>query len=403
MKHILFVDDDPLVLNAIRRTFQREGDEWSMAFALGGEAALEELAKAPFDVVVTDMRMPGMDGPELLCRVRDMYPGVARIALSGHADRETIMRALPVSHQYLSKPFEREHLRGVIERTCELGRLIHDPKVREVVGRMNRLPSAGSSYMELTRAVADPRAGISAIARIVEEDAAMSAKVLQLVNSSYFGLPLGVTSVRRAVLHLGLELIKGLALTAHVFSTLEMSRVQGFSLDALQEHSLRAARLAKSFLRPNEGAEQAFTAALVHDLGRVIVALGFPDRMRELMRVAGESSRPWHEVEKELFGVTHAEVGAYLLGVWGLPFDVVQAVAYHHTPALVRGGERSILAAVHVADVLLSRQAAAAGNAFDAHLTVDEEFVQSAGLTERYREWCAKAEDELAAEAARAT
>ncbi|HTQ06246.1 MAG TPA: HDOD domain-containing protein, partial [Polyangiaceae bacterium] len=212
MKRILFVDDDASVLDALKNILRKRRNEWDMVFVVGGLAALAELEKGPFDVVVTDMRMPGMDGAALLTRVRDVYPGSARIVLSGQADRDAIVRALPVTHQFLNKPCDAATLRGVVERTCSLQTLLQNEATRSVIGKLNHLPSPPATYLRLTEAMANPNVSSKAIGAIVEEDPAMSVKVLQLVNSAYFGLAHRVASVTQAVSYLGLGVLKALAL-----------------------------------------------------------------------------------------------------------------------------------------------------------------------------------------------
>src|SRR4051812_10636605 len=181
-RRILFVDDEPHVLNGLRNLFRKERHVWEMSFALDGKAALEELAKGPIDVIVSDMRMPGMDGAELLSRVKSLYPQTTRIVLSGHAEREAISRVVSVAHQCLSKPCDAATVRAVIERTCEFQRFLHDESLRNAVGSLGRLPSLPSSYLELTEAMQNPHADIAEVVRIIENDPAMAVKVLQVVN-----------------------------------------------------------------------------------------------------------------------------------------------------------------------------------------------------------------------------
>lgn len=350
MKRILFVDDEQRILDGLRDLLRKNRKDWDMVFALGGQQALVELARAPFDVVVTDMRMPGMDGVALLQKVKELYPATARIILSGHAEREAVVHALPVAHQFLSKPCDAELLRTVIQRASGLQALLQDDKVRQVIGRVDRLPSVPKVYWELTQAAARPEVGLGELARIVEQDSAMAVKVLQLVNSAYFGLAQQLTSVHQAVAYLGIDLFKALALSAHVFVSAGPAAVAGFSLDEQQRHSVLAARIAKRFFSDKQRAAEAFTAALVHDIGKLVLAMSVPAKFQEALRASKETGRPSHLVEKELLGATHAEVGAYLLGLWGLPLAMVEAVAYHHEPALTLPSDT--LVAVHVANAL---------------------------------------------------
>jgi HD-like signal output (HDOD) protein/CheY-like chemotaxis protein len=387
LRRILFVDDEQNVLDGLRNLLRKQRREWDMVFSLGAEAALAEMGKgAPFDVLVSDMRMPGMDGVALLRRVKETHPGVARIVLSGHAERNAVLASLPVAHQYLSKPCDAETLRVVIERVCKLQSLMTDDNVKRVVGKLDKLPSVPRTYWELTRAAGDPKIGIADLAKIVEQDAAMSVKVLQLVNSAYFGLAQQVASIGTAVSYLGVELLKGLALSAHVFSAMELPPIKGFSMDDLQKFSLLTAKLARRFLGDKKRAEEAFTAALVHDIGTMIIAVGFPQMFQEIAAESAATGRPVHTLEKERIGVTHADVGAYLQGVWGLPFPIVEAVAFHHNPSLVTEGACDVLAALHVADALVDTACnPRAGSNVDSDL--DLSFLARTGFAAQLPRW----------------
>lgn len=387
-KRILFVDDEVAVLNGLENLLRKERWRWDMVFAAGATRALAELAKAPVDVIVTDMRMPQMDGAALLARVKEEYPGTARLVLSGHAGRDAVLRGLAVAHHFLSKPCDPDDLRIAIERTCHLLRLLEDQAIRRVVGTLEKLPSVPKTYVALTEAASRSGTGIGEIAKIIQSDPAMSVKVLQLANSAYFGRAQRVVSIQQAVGFLGLELLKGLALTAQAFTTLEAQPVEGFSLERLQAHSVLTARLAKRFLNsidPKCG-EEAFTAALVHDIGKIVIALALPTEFAEVAREARASDQPSFLVEKRLLGTTHAEIGAYLLGVWGLPFSIVESVAYHHQPGAITEGPRAVLAAVHTADALVETTCFGEKLA-PAEARLDLGFLQSAGFGAEVDRW----------------
>ncbi len=396
-QRILFVDDEPQVLEGLQNLLRKERARWDMVFACGGAEAMACIEEAPFDVVVSDMRMAGLDGAELLQRVKDLHPGTARIVLSGHAEHEAAVRALAVAHRFLSKPCDAATMRVVIERTLQLRSLLSDDAVRKVIGRLDNLPSLPRIYQELMRATADPATSVADVGRIVETDAAMSAKVLQIVNSAWFGLAQKMSSIRSAVVYLGIELLKGLTLVAHVFSTLEKAAVAGFSLDRFQDHSLLCARLAKEFVRDAARAEDAFTAGLVHDLGKIIIARNLTRQFHEVVDEVRRSdpSQALHEVEKARLGLSHAELGAYLLGVWGLPAEVVEAAAFHHVPGAVSEGPCEVLAAVHVADALID-EACSGEEDLPTDQRLDRDFLARVGLLERLPEFRAITARELA-------
>lgn len=384
-RRVLFVDDDRNVLDGLENLLRRQRRCWDMVFACGAQAALDALGKAPFDVIVSDIRMPMIDGAELLRRVKQQYPRTARIILSGQADRDAVMRALPVAHQFLSKPCNAELLTSVVERACDLQKILADEAIRSVVGKLDKLPSVPRTYHELTQAAARPDAGLREIAKIIERDPAMCVKVLQLVNSSYFALMRPMTSIQQAVSYLGLELIKGLALSAHVFGAMPVPALDGLSLERLQDQSLLAARLARRLLPDPKRGEDAFTGAMLREVGRLVIAVGMPDRFVECARHAHATGQPLCVVEKERLGATHGEVGAYLLGMWGLPLTIMEAVAYHDRPSLLAHGPFDVLAAVHVAGALV--------DATDGAL--DADFVRRAGFAAQLPQWRSTIEEEL--------
>jgi HD-like signal output (HDOD) protein len=373
VKRVLFVDDDSSILDALRNLLRKQRHEWDMVFALGGDAALSEMAKSPFDVIVSDMRMPGMDGATLLARVREEFPSTARIVLSGHAENDAVVRALPVTHQFLSKPCDAATLRGVIERTCSLHRLLESESTRAVIGKLDRLPSPPTTYRRLNDALTLKETSTRTIAAIIEEDPAMSAKILQLVNSAYFGLAHRVSSVSQAVQYLGVGVLRALALNAHVLGAVEGTTVSRATLDEVQRTSLATATIARKQIRDRTLADDAFTAGVVHDIGKLVVALGMPAKFREISELSRASGRGLHAVEEELLGVSHAEVGAYLLGVWGLPYTIVESTAFHHVPSRA-GAPGELLTTLHLASSVVEE---AAG----AEPTLDRELMETLGRT----------------------
>lgn len=393
MNRILFVDDEPDILHGLKNSLRKHRDRWDMVFASSGAAALEELAHTPFDLIVTDMRMPQMDGAELLQKVKAQYPGTARIVLSGQSDQEAFLRALPVAHQFLSKPCDPEQLRSMIDRTCGVYSLLRQGPAREVIGALDRLPSLPRTYFKLKQAMSDPQVDIDEVVAIVEMDSAMSVKILQLVNSAYFGLARPMSSIRLAVTYIGLDLIKALSLSAHIFSTMESNKLCGLCLDQLQQHSILMARIMRRFFGDARLSDEAFTTALVHDVGKIVLALIFGEGYGAVSERAHGEGVACHMIEAELLGVTHAEVGAYLLGVWGLPFAVVEAVAYHHRPdALPPGVDARLLAALHVADTLCDSHGATSrsqGRPFNLGL------IERAGCAAMLPRWCEIAAEEL--------
>ena len=318
---VLFVDDERRVLEAIERTLFQLDVDWQVTFAEGGSAAVEQLAQAHFDVIVSDMRMPGIDGAALLAHVCEKYPHAARIVLSGQTDEAAAFRVVRVAHQFLAKPCSSETLRQVIERTRELRQWLSEERLQAAVGRVDHLPSTPRLFSELSKALDDEGSSADTVAAIVRQDPAMSSKVLQVVNSSFFSTGANISDVRVAVLRLGMKTIRNLALGIGAFDSLgKNSGRSGVSVDDLQKRSLAIAKLSSRIAQGRDDPDAAFMAGLVCDVGELVLGAAPPTE------VAVDSSQSRADV------VSHAEVGAFLLGLWGLPFSIVEAVANHHSP-----------------------------------------------------------------------
>src|SRR5579863_2413558 len=204
---ILFVDDEPLILEGLQRSLRPFRKEWSAAYAAGGEEALAMLQREPFDVIVTDMRMPGMDGAMLLAEVTCRYPDILRMVLSGQSDLESVVKSAGATHQYLTKPCSIEVLRNVVNRTVSLRQLLNNASLMQVVSRMRSIPSVPPLYVELTHCLKSRDGSLDKASAIIQKDMGMSAKVLQLANSGLFGAPGRIGCTREAVSYLGLETI----------------------------------------------------------------------------------------------------------------------------------------------------------------------------------------------------
>jgi HD-like signal output (HDOD) protein/CheY-like chemotaxis protein len=395
---ILFVDDEQLVLDGLRNSLRKQRRVWDMHFALGGEQALAMMATSEFDVIVSDMRMPGMDGAALLQRTTKEHPTMVRIILSGHAERDAIFRALKVSHQFLAKPCDTELLVSTVERACSVKSLLADESLRAVVCSVEHLPALPAVYTRLTEALNVGKASAMDIGSIISEDPAMSAKLLQVVNSAYFGLPRRITQVGQAVAYLGIDVVRFLVLTFEALSVGEtMPRVPGFSLEECQRHSLICASIARKVAPTPALASEASTAAALQDIGLVLLAVGVPQAFARTVRAAHVEREPLYVKEREILGVTHAEVGAYLLALWGLPLSIVEAVAYQHGPGRCAGDARPKLDASALVYVSRALAAEAMGERadFDVGTKIDVEFVKQIGMEAAIDGWASIARSEV--------
>lgn len=353
---VLFVDDNPLVLQGLSRSLYGMRAQFEFEFTESGPAALELMAQRAFDAVVTDLKMPGMDGVELLEEVLRRHPQTVRLVLSGQADQAMVYRCVGVAHQCLSKPCDSETLKRTVLRAVELTRSVKSEALKKLVVRMDRIPTVPSLYCELVQQLQSPNARLDVLAAVVQQDPGVTAKLLQLVNSSFFGLRRPISSPVDAIAYLGVESLKSLVLSLSAFSQYREMDAAGVSLTSVWQHSLRTAEIARRLVGArglaSGMADTAFVGGLLHDIGRVVLACNFPADYAAVRQLAVEQEIRLEAAEEKAFACTHADVGGYLLGLWGLPGAVVEAIAYHHVPAAAKDAAFTPLTAVHIANVL---------------------------------------------------
>lgn len=394
MTKILFVDDESNVLEALKRMLHPMRHEWEMTFVGSGELAMTAIGNTFFDVVVSDLRMPGMDGIQLLEKVRSRSPETVRIALSGYADKAETMRAVSQLHQFLAKPCDAETLRGVLTRAAALGEMLTDVRLKKLVSQMTSLPSLSTLFDEVLRLLETPDSSVSQIGEAIARDAGMSTKVLQLANSAMFGTATFVSSPVQAAILLGVDTMRLLVLTVKIFERTETEIVRRLCAEDVWQHCLTVARLAKRLALAEAAselaAERAFLAGLLHDTGKLVFASNMLEQYGSVLRLGGGVPSVTARLEKKMIGATHGEVGGYLMGLWGFSDDIIEAIAYHQVPSestleMESSPSFGVLTAVHVANAF--------ANASDATDTetpmkrLDAEYIESMELTSRIPLW----------------
>lgn len=337
--NILFVDDEPNILSGMRRTLRSKAGEWAMTFAESGEEALKLLDGQRFDAVVTDMRMPRMDGAELLEQVGRRWPEAVRIILSGQCDREAALRAIGPSHIFISKPCEPATIVELLDRSLRLRRTIYDPSVRRALGGLRALPSIPKSYHAIAQAIESPHCSSNTIADLIAQDPAVTAALLHVANSAYFAPRRPITSIAQAVQYLGIDVVRAVLLSSSIFSDLAGLIRDAEFIAAVWDHSLRTAarsRAALKVLSPEASAQdeaEAYTCGLLHDIGILALRAGYPAGDPHVAALGLPNEVERLPLEQAALGVDHAVVGAFLMGTWGLPDTVVEAIAFHHDSA----------------------------------------------------------------------
>ncbi len=379
-KQILFVDDEPKVLQGLRRMLHGMRHDWNMEFVESGTEALDHLATSPADVVVSDMRMPGMDGSELLRAIADRHPSTVRMILSGQCDRNAVLKCVGPTHQFLTKPCDPELLKSTVARACRLRDHLPDERIKRAASSVQSLPSWPMNYSALTEELRSPTPSIQRIGEIVARDPAVAAKIMQLVSSGFFGSPQRVGSLERAVSLLGLDTLVALAQRPRVFFPFDREESRAPFLEALSTHCVvtaeAAGAVAESETEDCVLIGDAYASGLLHDIGILPFFADSPIHYLE--------TTP-RQAEQTTFDTTHDDVGAYLMGLWGLPDPIVRAIAYHRSPR--HAPEQTCfgaLTAVHVAHAVIEQDSTETPG---TPPSIDMQYLEQIGCADRLDAW----------------
>lgn len=395
-KHILFVDDQELVIQGIQRQLRPYREQWRLYFATSGAQALAIMAAEKIDLVVSDMMMPGMHGYELLKTVAERYPGVVRIMLSGYTDENNLKQSLEVAHQYLSKPCGAETLREALSQIFKIQDCINDPLIAGTLGDANALPSLPAIYRELNAAIADENTTTKDIADIFARDMVLSARLLQLINSPYFGLNRVVSSLTDAINLIGIKRLNNLVLSVHVKTAFPIASPElERKMEYLWQNAGRVGELARLIAlaehQREDRPDQAYLGGLLHNMGLLLFLSRGGGKTLELLARAKRHEQPITALETEIFGFNRCQAAAYVLSLWKIPPRIIEAILLHYTPNETDYDGVNALTAVHVAACLLQP-----ANPNDySHLfemQLDEAYLRRLGKWERLAEWRALAE-----------
>jgi HD-like signal output (HDOD) protein len=400
-KRLLFVDDEQMVLDGLRRALWSMRNDWDMQFVSSGSDALNALNMDSYDAIISDMRMPQMDGVQLLESVKEQHGEVVRIVLSGQASKDAVLRSVAPAHQFLSKPCNLQELKDRLNQAFASRDLLRNQPLASIVARMRTLPSLPALYVELTEALQSENTSLRQIEDIIEKDIGMAAKILQLANSAFIAAHGRVSSLHEALSLIGAETVRSLTLSIHVFSQSSREPATAAHFSALWVHSVAVAALAQriAMQETNKKAvsDEAFTTGLIHDVGKIVLLSELPNEYRRVIQEMDGSPQSFHEMEMKHLGCTHSHVGAYLMSVWGLPSTIVRAVEFHDHPADFGAEEFTPLTAVHCADVIVSSTDKAHVN---RDVELNAEYGQALGLAEKMKRWSEEYEErKLAAEA----
>ena len=355
MRKILLVGNNGEEKPGLLKALTSPAHEWEVDWISGGQRALEQLSRASYDAIVCHMDLPGLSGVNLLEIVRKHYPQIVRFMLSEATTTENQYKTAGTAHQILPLNNQKNFV-TILQRSFALNNTLQQPELKRLVLKLRNLPSLPSLYTDMMAEIESSEASLERVGGIISQDPAMSAKILQLINSPFFGLSRSVVSPTQATTLLGIDIIRGLVLCINVFSQFNPMTLEKLGISSLWEHSARVGSYAKIVAREEHADKKtvdfSFTGGVLHDIGKLVLADNLPVQYFSALGSSARKEVELFETEKEIFGATHAQVGAYLLGLWGLPQPIVEAVAFHHTPMDYPVDKFNPVSAVHGANYI---------------------------------------------------
>lgn len=353
---VLVLTDNPANLERMRGLFAESAATEQVEYFAGRDEALKAASELEVKVVFAELDAGPQATLEFLNELWKVRPQTIRFLLARTLDPNLMVSCVLSTHHYLASPLEPAEFKAALDRAACIHKLVRNERILTLVSRMRTLPSRPSLYLEVLKELRSPSASAQAVGELVAKDLGISMKLIQVVNSAFYGLAQKVDDPSSAVLLMGLETTASLVLSIEAFSRFDQVKPLYFSTDRVWRHSQAVAhsarKIAELMSNDPEVARHAFTAGLVHDIGKLALALNFEEQYQGALKLAEKNKLPPCEVEADVFGATHAETGAYLLSLWGLPLPIVEAVAGHHLPASEVGSEFSALTALHLAERL---------------------------------------------------
>ena len=337
MNKIAFIDDDQRVLDGLRRSMRKKRGELDCYYYDSGQALVAALDEHSFDIVISDMRMPQMNGVEVLLEVKRRHPDSVRIILSGYSEDQLIIESLQAAHQFIAKPADADTIQTCIERTLAVRKILDNRQLRDQISSIESLPALPEVYNKLMREMSSENCSIDTVGEIVEQDIALSANVLKLVNSAFFSLVRHIESTHQAVAYLGIETIKNLAVASSVFAVAKVPQQEQARIAQLSHSGLQVSRLTTLLCKTLGGLDKRFK-----DHAQMASMLLGAGELIGLLMARADTAREGDQLAEE-------ELGSFLLGIWGLPFPLVEAVRWHKQPSEVVGDSLTPLTLVHAA------------------------------------------------------
>jgi putative nucleotidyltransferase with HDIG domain len=351
---ILVLIDDLAILGQVEPHFSELPDYWKVHVTQTAENALCLLDQVPFELIFVELKAGPFASLQFLHQVWTKHPLIIRFLLADSLPADLMVSCALGSHQVLQKPMDAAVIGAALERAKLVDRLFQNKELQSLVSKIRTFPSRPTVYVEVMKELRSSTASSQTVGELVARDLAISSKLLQITNSAFFGFGRPISAPADAVLLLGMETTAALVLGIEAFSRLDNVKLLYFSTDQVWKHCQCVANVARAltnFMTNDESvSHDAYTAALLHDIGKLALAVNLQEPYRDALNIGRENNLPAWEVERQAFGATHAEAGAYLLSLWGLPARVIEAVAGHHLPARELSSEFTPLTALHLAN-----------------------------------------------------
>jgi len=388
-RNLLLVDASENALREFNRFLQHRTKFWELTGAANAAEALSLLENSAFDGIVTAARLPGSTGVELLNKLVPRYPNLVRLIRYAPEDKSLLRGFVGWPPLHLTRDMDGAEIEASLKGAFQLAEWMAKPAMKALLPQMRRLPTVPELYTKVMDLLSSLTSSTEDVGRLIAQDPALTIKMLQMVNSAAFALAHPVSSAVEAVLFLGAERTKALILVANTCLHFNLSECKGFSQEQFWQHCLSTAGLARSIMQMERVdaklADEAFTAALLHDVGKLLFAANLPEKYSQMLAVARNQKMSDEQAERTAFGTSHAELGACLLGTWGLPLDLLRAISWHHAPCESGDGVFSLLTAVHAANALDHSRS---GGPEDASIPkLDHRYLTRLDLNDRWLRW----------------
>lgn len=358
MKRILLIEPNRNMCEALKMGFRSIDRSWDVRFAATAVEALSINAENTCDLVATSSALAGeMSGLDLLTELKEVSPETIRFLIINESEEGTTRGLVDVPQQVLTRPLDLKNFVQQVERAFTLRSVIRNPAILQLLGKAESLPTLPRVFHRISEKLNDPNASLFDVAGIVEEDIVLSSKVLKLANSALFNLRMPAGTVAQAVSLLGSRTISSLVFSQGLGETFNGGDEINCFMEELNRHSLECAAMVTHILTTwnadQKLIDKAFFCGIAHDLGKLVLAKYASEEWPQITAAIEAGDRSDSDIEREVVGISHAEIAAYLLAVWGFPNDQVFAVAFHHNPGKIRSRDLGILCALHLAENLL--------------------------------------------------